>query len=113
MFINGTITSKIKKNAEDPKKLYEMYYEFTDRVRYIKHYRVLALNRGEKEKILSVSIDMDNDAIQSYLESKLIKNNDSFVVDLVKNSIKDSLKRLILPSIEREIRVNLQKRQIS
>ena len=107
VYMNGNISSKVKKNAEDEKKLYEMYYDFTDRVRYIKHYRVLALNRGEKEKILSVSIDMDNDAIQSYLESKLIKNNDSFVVDLVKNSIKDSLKRLILPSIEREIRSEL------
>ncbi len=107
VFSNGTITSKIKKNAEDPNKTYEMYYEFTDRVKYIKHYRVLALNRGEKEKILTVSIDMDNDAIESYLESKLIKNKDSYVVDLVKSSIKDSLKRLILPSIEREIRSEL------
>lgn len=107
VFSNGTITSKLKKNAEDEHKLYEMYYEFTDRVKYIKHYRVLALNRGEKEKILTVSIDMDNDAIQSYLEGKLIKNKDSFVVDLVKDSIKDSLKRLILPSIEREIRSEL------
>ena len=107
VFINGTISSKLKKDAEDPKKLYEMYYEFTDRVRYIKHYRVLALNRGEKEKILSVSIDMDNDAIESYLESKLIKNKESFVCELVINSIKDSLKRLILPSIEREIRAEL------
>ncbi len=107
VFSNGTITSKIKKNAEDPNKTYEMYYEFTDRVKYIKHYRVLALNRGEKEKILTVSIDMDNDAIESYLESKLIKNKDSYVVDLVKASIKDSLKRLILPSIEREIRSEL------
>ena len=106
-FQNATISSKIKKNAEDPTKLYEMYYDFTDKVKYIKHYRVLALNRGENEKILSVSIDMDNDAIESYLESKLIKNKDSFVVDLVKSSIKDSLKRLILPSIEREVRSEL------
>ena len=107
VFTNGVITSKLKKNAEDPKKLYEMYYEFNDRVKYIKHYRVLALNRGEKEKILTVSIDMDNDAIESFLENKLIKNKESFVCELVKNSIKDSLKRLILPSIEREIRSEL------
>mgnify|MGYP002852342339 FL=1 len=107
VFANGTIDSKLKKNAEDPNKVYEMYYEFTDRVKYIKHYRVLALNRGENEKILSVSIGMDDDAIVSYLENKLIKNKESFVVDLVKSSIKDSLKRLILPSIEREIRSEL------
>ena len=107
VFSNGVITSKVKKNAEDPNKVYEMYYEFSDRVKYIKHYRVLALNRGESEKVLTVSIEMDNDAIESYLEGKLIKNKDSFVVELVKNSIKDSLKRLILPSIEREIRAEL------
>ncbi|MGM9834848.1 MAG: Tex family protein [Bacilli bacterium] len=107
VFINGNITSKIKKNAEDPNKVYEMYYDFSDRIKYIKHYRVLALNRGENEKVLSVSIDMNKEEIESYLESKLIKNKDSFVVDLVKNSIKDSLKRLILPSIEREIRSEL------
>ena len=106
-FQNATISSKVKKNAEDPTKLYEMYYDFTDKVKYIKHYRVLALNRGESEKILTVSIDMDNEAIEAYLESKLIKNKDSFVVELVKNSIKDSLKRLILPSIEREVRSEL------
>ncbi len=107
VFANGTIDSKIKKNAEDPNKVYEMYYEFTDRVKYIKHYRVLALNRGESEKVLNVSIGMDDDAITSYLEKKLIKDEKSFVVELVKNSIKDSLKRLILPSIEREIRSEL------
>ena len=107
VFTNGTISSKLKKNAQDEHKLYEMYYDFTDRIKYIKHYRVLALNRGEKEKVLSISIDMDNEVIQNYLEGKLIKNKDSFVVDLVKEAIKDSLKRLILPSIEREIRSEL------
>lgn len=104
---NGTIVSKLKKNAVDEKKTYEMYYDFQDNIKYIKHYRVLALNRGEKEKILTVSLDMNNDEITSYLEKKLIKNQESFVVDLVKDSIKDSLKRLILPSIEREIRSEL------
>ena len=107
IYKNGTITSKLKKNAEDENKTYEMYYDFNESIKYIKHYRVLALNRGEKEKILSVSLDFDESVIQSYLESKLIKNNDSFVVDLVKSSIKDSLKRLVLPSIEREIRSEL------
>ena len=107
VYNNGLIISKLKKNAEDPTKLYEMYYDFQDRVKYIKHYRVLALNRGESEKILSVSIDMNIEEIQTYLENKLIKNKESHVVELVQNSIKDSLKRLILPSIEREIRSEL------
>ena len=107
VYREGKVISKLKKGAEDPTKLYEMYYEFSDSVKYIKHYRVLALNRGEKEKILNVSIDMNEEAIQSYLESKLIKNKESYVCNLVKDSIKDSLKRLILPSIEREIRSDL------
>ena len=107
VFHTGTITSKVKKNAEDEKKLYEMYYDFNEPVKFIKHYRVLALNRGEDAKVLTVSIDMDEKAIQEYLESKMIKNKDSFVCDLIKDSIKDSLKRLILPSIEREIRSEL------
>lgn len=107
VFHNGKIVSKLKKNAVDEKKLYDMYYEFEEALKYAKHYRVLAINRGESEKVLSVSIDMDNEAIQAYLESKIIKNKDSFVCDLVKSSIKDSLKRLILPSIEREIRSEL------
>ncbi|MCR4580931.1 MAG: RNA-binding transcriptional accessory protein [Bacilli bacterium] len=107
VFHTGTITSKVKKNAEDEKKTYEMYYDFSEPVKYIKHYRLLAINRGEDEKVLTVSIDMDEEAIEKYLEDKLIKNKDSFVCDLIKNSIKDSLKRLILPSIEREIRSDL------
>ena len=107
VFNTGVIASKVKKNAEDTNKTYDMYYDFQEKVKFIKHYRVLALNRGEKEKILTVSIDMENDAIQEYLEPKIIKNKDSFVVSLVKESIKDSLKRLILPSIEREIRSEL------
>ena len=68
----------------------------------------MAINRGEKEGVLSVSIDYDIDRIIEFLEKKLIKNKDSFVVDVVKSSIVDSLKRLILPSVEREIRSGLK-----
>ena len=107
IFNSGFITSKIKKDAVDENKTYEMYYEFSDRIKYIKHYRVLALNRGEKEKVLTVSLDYDKDKIVAFLENKIIKNKESFVVDIVKNSILDSLKRLILPSITREIRNEL------
>lgn len=104
---NGTIQSKMKKNAVDEKKTYDMYYEFSDRIKYIKHYRVLALNRGESEGILSVSLNYEKEQIEEYLAKKIIKNPSSFVVELVNNAIKDSLKRLILPSIEREIRSEL------
>ncbi len=107
VFKTGVITSKVKKNAVDEKKTYEMYYDYSEPVKQIKHYRVLAINRGEDEKVLTVGIDMDNALIEEYLESKLIKNKDSFVTPLVKDAIKDSLKRLILPSIEREVRSEL------
>ena len=107
VFTTGVLKSKKKKDAEDENKVYEMYYDFAEAIKYIKHYRVLAINRGEKEKVLTVSIDMEDDAIVAYLESKLIKNKDSYVCELVRNSIKDSLKRLILPSIEREIRSDI------
>ena len=104
IFNNGNIISKIKKNAVDELKTYEIYYDFKDRIKYMKSYRTLAINRGEKEGILSVSLDYDKDEIIKYLELKIIKNDKSFVVNIVKDAIKDSLKRLILPSVEREIR---------
>ena len=104
IFNNGNIISKIKKKAIDELKTYEIYYDFKDRIKYMKSYRTLAINRGEKEGILSVSLDYDKDEIIKYLESKIIKNDKSFVVNIVKDAIKDSLKRLILPSVEREIR---------
>ena len=104
---NGIIMSSMKKNAEDSNKIYEMYYEYSEPVKYIKPHRILALNRGEREKILTVSIDVNKDEIISYLEKKNIKNDKSFVASIVKEAIEDSYKRLIEPSIEREIRSDL------
>ena len=103
----GTIKSKIKKNAEDENKIYDMYYDYEEKVKYIKPHRILALNRGEKENILSVSIEYEKERVLNYLEKRLIKNDKSFVVDIVKDAIEDSYKRLIEPSIEREIRSDL------
>lgn len=105
---NGIISSTKKKGEDiDNTKIYEMYYSYQEPVKYIKPHRILALNRGENEKVLNVSIDIDKDGILSYLEKKLIKNDKSFVVDTVKDAILDSYKRLIAPSIEREIRSDL------
>lgn len=103
----GIIKSKLKKNAKDENKTYDMYYEYEEKVKYIKPHRILALNRGEKEGVLSVSIDYDKDRVLGYLEKRIIKNDKSFVVDIVKDAIEDSYKRLIAPSIEREIRSDL------
>ncbi len=109
MYHKGIIVSKIKKNGEnnDQTKVYEMYYDYKEQVKFIKPHRILALNRGEKEGILSVSINVDNDEIISFLQRKLIKNEKSPSTPLVMDAIKDSLKRLILPSVEREIRAEL------
>ena len=105
---NGIICSSKKKGDDiDPNKTYEMYYSYQEPIKWIKAHRILALNRGENEKVLSVSIDIDKDGIISYLEKKLIKNDKSFVVDVVKDAINDSYKRLIAPSIESEIRSDL------
>jgi len=104
---NGIIISKKKKDADDSNSTYEMYYEYTEPVKWIKPHRILALNRGEKEKILTVSIDVNKDEILAFLEKKLIKNEKSFVTIYIKNAIADSYKRLIGPSIEREIRSDL------
>ena len=107
---NGIITSKIKKNAEDEGKVYEMYYDYSEPVKWIKPHRVLALNRGEKEKVLTVSIDVDKEGILTFLEKKIIKNEKSFVVGSVKEAIEDAYKRLIAPSIEREVRAELSEK---
>lgn len=105
-FKNGVITSKLKKKDADANKTYEMYYDFTEPVKHIKPHRVLAINRGENEKILSVNIEVNNEEVLSYLESKIIKK-DSPVKPYVIDAIKDSYKRLIFPSMEREIRSEL------
>ena len=105
MYRYGIIESKKKKNAEDIK--YEMYYDYKEEVNKIKPHRVLALNRAEKENILSVSINIDNTKIIEYLENKIIKNKNSFTTIYVSEAILDSYKRLIFPSVEREIRSDL------
>ena len=103
----GTIKSKLKKNAIDENKTYDMYYDYEEKIKYIKPHRILALNRGEKENVLNVSIEYEKERVLGFLEKRLIKNDKSFVVDIVKDAIEDSYKRLIEPSIEREIRSDL------
>ena len=104
---NGTIISKVKKDAKDENKIYEMYYDYNEAVKHIKPHRILALNRGENEKVLNVSIDVNKDEIIAYLKSRIIKNDKSFVAKYVVEAIEDSYKRLIAPSVEREVRSDL------
>ena len=104
----GTISSKVKKKAEDDTKIYEMYYDYSESVSRIKPHRILAINRGEKEGVLSVSIDVDETYILNYLYKKNIKKNGVSEEEIVKEAIDDSFKRLIFPSVEREIRSDLK-----
>ena len=108
MMNHGIIKTKLKKNSTDENGIYEMYYDYEERVKFIKPHRVLAINRGEKEEVLSVNVVVDDDYIISYLENKIIKNDKVMASDIVKTAIRDSYKRLIIPSIEREVRSELK-----
>jgi len=110
IYKNGSITSCVKKDNPDIKKVYEMYYDYTEKVKEIKPHRILAINRAEDEKVLTVSININNDEVISFLESKIIKDEKNIVASIVKEAIKDSYKRLIFPSIEREIRADLKEK---
>ena len=107
---NGLIVCKEKKEHNDTNKVYEMYYDYSESVKDIKPHRVLAINRAEKEKVITVSINIEKEEIFKFLESKTIKDEKSVVTNIVKEAIKDSYKRLIEPSIEREIRSELKEK---
>ncbi|RZI01865.1 RNA-binding transcriptional accessory protein [Staphylococcus condimenti] len=102
----GLITTQKKKKAEDEKQTFEMYYDFSEPVNKIANHRILAMNRGEKEKVLSIKVEMDTEKIEQDIERQEVKNNHEGT-RYIKEAIKDSLKRLIMPSIEREIRSDL------
>lgn len=103
MYNNGKLVTKLKKNAIDENKTYEMYYDFTETLKYAKAYRIMAINRAEKEKVITVNIDVDDEHIINYLKEKIIKKESPYNY-IIENAIKDSYKRLIKPSVEREIR---------
>ena len=108
---NGFLVSKKKKSSADETKVYEMYYDFKEQVKHIKLYRVLAINRGEKEDILKVSIDIDSSNIILNLENRFVKDKSNLEIkEIVCDAINDSYKRLISPSIEREIRADLKEK---
>jgi uncharacterized protein len=106
-FRTGIISSTLKNDAVDEKKVYEMYYAYEEPVRKLVPHRTLALNRGEKEGVLRISIQPETDKILHYLFRKAVKNDSSFVCPVIKEALEDAYKRLIQPSIEREIRNEL------
>ncbi len=107
-----TITMKdgfIKSTAKNPeeKTVYEMYYDFREPVAKMTGYRTLAVNRGENEKVLTVSIEAPEERILGYLEKNIITRNNEYTMPAIKEAIEDSYDRLIAPSIEREVRNEL------
>ncbi|MGM0842997.1 MAG: Tex family protein [Bacillota bacterium] len=106
-FRKGLIESKVKKEEGDEKKVFEMYYSYQEPIHKVVPHRILAMNRGEKEDILKVNIQPDAEGILNYLQRQVIKNVHSISVPLVKEAVEDSYKRLIQPSVEREIRNEL------
>ncbi|WP_374055458.1 Tex family protein [Rossellomorea sp. FM04394] len=106
-FRKGLIESKVKKEEEDEKKVFEMYYSYQEPIHKVVPHRILAMNRGEKEDVLKVTIQPDTEGIVNYLQKQVIKNVHSISVSLVKEAVEDSYKRLIQPSVEREIRNEL------
>jgi len=104
-FSKGLLVTKAKDG--DLESVYEMYYDYSEAIRSIPGHRILAINRGEKEKALSVKIEAPIERIEAFLEKQVINNDKSPFADLLKAVIEDSYKRLIAPAIEREIRNEL------
>jgi uncharacterized protein len=107
---NGILVTKIKKNAEDEYNTYQNYYEYEESLESIKLYRILAINRAEKEKIITVKINVNEEDIYKYLNRQVIGKRESLVVPLIEDAYIDAYKRLISGSIEREIRSDFTER---
>ena len=104
-FKKGKIESTVKDKTKDEKAVYEMYYDYNEAVRTLVAHRTLALNRGEKDEVLRVSIEPPTEQILAYLQKKTIKKaSQTDIVSFLQDVIEDSYKRLIQPSIAREIR---------
>lgn len=107
IFTESKIIVKLKKNASDEEKKYKVYYDYQERSKTLAPHRIMAINRGEKEKILDVSLDYNKERFSRYAFNQLSKHQDSIVNDLIQDAITDGLKRLVYPSIERELRSDL------
>lgn len=106
---HGMIVTSKKKNADDVNETYAMYYDYSEPLKRLANHRILAMNRGEKEKILSIKIEVDKALLLQYIKLAEIKANHA-LSHVVLNAIDDAMKRLIFPSIEREIRTDLTTR---
>ena len=107
---NGKFVSEYKKDAKDEKKVYEMYYDYQEPISEIKLHRVLAMNRGETEKVLKISISEDSERAINFVTKRTVVDATSPSAEYIKMAIEDAYKRLIKPSIEREIRSDLKEK---
>jgi len=107
MFSEGEVVTTLRKNAEDPKKTYSIYYDYNERVSKIPPHRTLAINRAEKEKVINVKITVNDERLVNYLINKFVEKENSTATPYIKEAIEDGYKRLIFPSLEREIRAEL------
>lgn len=107
IYKTGILTASVKKKNPDEDRVYEMYYDYHEKVQYIASHRILAINRAEKEKVLSVSIDIDDEKFETYILNGVMRRRESNMKDLIHECVKDAFKRLIFPSVEREIRSEL------
>lgn len=105
---HGTVVSEASEPEE--KSVYEMYYEYSEAVQKIVNHRILAINRGEKEKKLKVGIEVDDDVICERIARRVIKRKKSIFTEFLENTVADAYKRLMAPSVEREIRGMLTER---
>lgn len=105
----GFMTAQKKKNADDEKAVFEMYYDYQEPLRQVANHRILAMNRGENEKILQVKIEMDKATLAPNIKKREVKGHNELSI-IVGEAIDDAMKRLIFPSIEREIRTDLTER---
>ena len=103
----GRLETKKKKDAEDEKKVYQMYYEFSERVNRLAPHRIMAIDRGEKENIISVSFSYNKEYLSGWVARYLMRNRKSPLEALVQEAIEDGLKRLVYTAIEREVRRDL------
>ena len=97
----------VTKNSKNEKSVYDMYYDFSERVSNMASHRVLAINRGEKEEFLKVKLEIDNDRMIKHIENKYVNKNNFKNKQILVTAIEDAYKRLIFPSIEREVRNHL------
>lgn len=108
IYKTGILTSHVKKtNPDEEDGIYEMYYDYQERVKYIASHRVLAINRAEKEKVLTVSIEIDDERFIQYIVQGVMRRRESSLQGFIEETVKDAFKRLIFPSVEREIRHEL------